>query len=492
MNVVAHNLQAMNSQRQLNITASAKQKSAEKLSSGYRINRAADDAAGLAVSEKMRRQIRGLDRGVDNCEDGVSLCQIADGALTEVNTMLQRLTTLTVQAANGTNASSDRAAIQKEINQILSEIQRIGDTTTFNGTQVFNTNYSSPVEGVGYENYSLSSLVPAQIDASKAGNIDYMPFDVSYNGGVSAYDETTSLFTNSEAATSFTLRYTDGAGNIARNSNITANDLSLTNYSLSNGVMERTFKYTDAANNIDLDIKQTITTGANGAKAYDIKYDFTNNGIAVKLEGFKVEGSLADDSGKFYDIYSPNTLSGDDSTLSMSFSASLGSAPAYGGTSSSRTANTSFSLGIQDSSSRILGSLGNTKGNSMWLQAGNECMEGFRLEMGTLSNKYLGIDELSVMTEEKATSAIDLIGVALQKVTSERATIGAQQNRLEHTIANEENTVENTTASESRIRDTDMAEEMVRFSKNSILEQAGQAMLAQANSSMEGVLSLLQ
>lgn len=155
--VISHNLLAMNSKRQLGITNKSKAKSTDKLSSGYRINRAADDAAGLAISEKMRRQIRGMSQGVENTQDGISLCQVADGALAEVNEMLNRMNKLSIQAANGTNSESDRAAIQEEINDLKVEINRIGRTTEFNNKKVFDSDKENP--HVEQPTYSITKLI---------------------------------------------------------------------------------------------------------------------------------------------------------------------------------------------------------------------------------------------------------------------------------------------------------------------------------------------
>lgn len=269
--VVQHNMTASNANRQLGITTSAQAKSSEKLSSGYKINRAGDDAAGLTISEKMRSQIRGLNKASDNAQDGVSLIQVAEGALNETHSILQRMNELATQAANDTNTTSDRSAIQSELDQLTSEIDRISSTTQFN-----------------------------------------------------------------------TMNLIDGA--------------------------------------------------------------FTSKKLQV------------------------GSLSGQAITISID----------------------------------------------------------------TMSAGALSVDAVSVGTFTKAGSAMSNIQKAISKVSSQRSTLGALQNRLEHTISNLDNISENTSSAESRIRDTDMAEEMVEYSKNNILAQAGQSMLAQANQSTQGVLSLLQ
>ena len=282
--VVQHNLTAMNSNRMLGITANVQAKSTEKLSSGYRINRAADDAAGLAISEKMRRQIRGLSQASTNAQDGISCVQTAEGALAEVHDMLQRMNELAVQAANGTQTSADRSYINSEIQALTSEIDRVASTTTFNEQKLLNGEFS---QGKGLQV---------------------------------------------------------------------------------------------------------------GAEAYQL--------ITIKIEALTAKG---------------------------------------------------------------IGLLENTTYSS--INNGNISVGG---------------------TDAKnAQAAISIIKGALAMISKQRSDLGAVQNRLEHTIKNLDNVVENTTAAETQIRDTDMASEMVKFSNNNILDQAGQAMLAQANQSNQGVLSIL-
>ena len=274
--VVQHNLTAANTNRQLGITTSGLQKSTEKLSSGYKINRAADDAAGLSISEKMRNQIRGLNKASDNAQDGISLVQTAEGALNEVHSMLQRMSELSVQAANGTNDTTDRSSINDEIQQLKTEIQRVGSTTQFNKMNILDGTFST------------------------------------------------------------------GANKL-------------------------------------------LQVGANANQTIQIDIDALQSVVGSSL---KVD--------------------------------------------------------------------------------------------------------LKTVTATNAQSAIGVVQNSIEKLSKLRSKLGAVQNRLEHTVANLDNISENTQSSESRIRDTDMAEEMVQYSKNNILQQAGQSMLAQANQANQGVLSLLQ
>lgn len=304
--VVQHNLRAMNSNRMLGITASTQAKSTEKLSSGYKVNRAADDAAGLSISEKMRRQVRGLTQASLNAQDGISCVQTAEGALQEVQDMLQRMNELCVKAANGTMQSIDRDYVQQEINALTSEIDRVASTTTFNETNL----------------------------------------------------------------------------------------------------LDGTF------------IKKDLHVGAEGSKNW-------NGGAAATLQsGQTIRMNIA----------------------KMSFEG---------------------------------------------VTASNDKMKEYLIDADASHLPDGGVSTLKVSTQELAQSSIAVVKTAIKNVSTMRSALGAIQNRLEHTIKNLDNVVENTTAAESQIRDTDMATEMVKYSNNNILAQAGQAMLAQSNQANQGVLSLL-
>ncbi len=317
--VVQHNLQAMNSNRQLGITTGQQAKSTEKLSSGYRVNRAADDAAGLTISEKMRNQIRGLNKASSNAQDGVSLIQTAEGALNETHSILQRMNELATQAANDTNTTSDRNAIQAEMNQLASEINRISSTTQFNTQNLLDGSFTG-------KNLQVGALAQQKISVS-----------------------------------------------------ITA-----------------------------MSCGKLFATGTTNA----------NSITTMKVGSTKINS-----------------------------------------TSSGKT-------------------------NS----AGNTSFSKVSASVTTTTALY---NEINVSTFSNAGNAMTFVQAAIEKVSAMRSTLGAVQNRLEHTIANLDTTAENTQAAESQIRDTDMADEMVEYTKNNILAQAGQSMLAQANQSTQGVLSIL-
>ena len=396
--VVQHNMQAANASRMLNITASAQSKSTEKLSSGYRINRAADDAAGLSISEKMRKQIRGLDRASTNAEDGVSAVQTAEGALTEVHSMLQRMNELATQSANGTNSQSDRDAIQSEIDQLSEEIDRVSTTTKFN------------------ETYLLKG------DTTKADTATF--YKSGYNvGTVYAAGSNTAL---------------DAAG---------------LKKALANG--EKVYTATKDDGQDDTKIAQAGKDYAYVTKLYDA------NGKEVAAKDIK------NDATKYYT--SETGQAGVAAGTSMEIAGTAATTTFLHSEPVNGTLNFNLHVGADSSSDNKIS-----------------------VQIDEMSAAGIGIKGLKVDTEDDATAAIDTISQAIQKVSSQRSSLGAIQNRLEHTIDNLDNVVENTTSAESRIRDTDMADEMVKYSKNNILTQAGQSMLAQANQSTQGVLSLLQ
>ena len=388
--VVQHNMQAANTNRYLNIAVNSQASTTEKLSSGYRINRAADDAAGLTISEKMRKQIKGLDQASTNAQDGVSAVQTAEGALTEVHSMLQRMNQLAVQSANGTNSQTDRDAIQAEIDQLTTEINRVSETTKFN------------------ETYLLKG------DTTNAKTVNFYKSGYAILDGKDLYEEGSD----------------------------TALDKDTLKEALANG--KKVYTKTKTAGQTDADLAKKGTNYAYATKLYDA------NGKALSADDAKAT------AGKVY--------ADEAHTIEVKTKADY-----------LRDANVNGDLTF-----------------NLHVGADSELDNKISVKIEQMSAAGIGVDGLKVDTEDDATAAIDTISAAIQKVSSQRSSLGAVQNRLEHTISNLDNVVENTTSAESRIRDTDMAEEMVEYSKNNILAQAGQSMLAQANQSTQGVLSLLQ
>jgi flagellin len=485
--VVQHNLQAMNANRMLNVTTGQQAKSTEKLSSGYKINRAADDAAGLTISEKMRKQIRGLDQASTNAQDGVSSVQTAEGALTEVHSMLQRMNELAVQAANGTNAESDRQAIQDEIDQLTTEIDRVAETTKFNEIYLL----KGDSEG-GTKTEKLAAH-----DAGLAGT----------------------LVDNGDTATFTAKALKHGEEiNIAGKSYTVDGVTKPTNNSIAQGTMgaagaKGTYTFALAGMQADLNSKATFTIDG---KDYtiDVAKDDDATAIGTKL-ATALNGKIDDGLGTKYAVTNnAGTLTFEAGTAGANNKAITGAyKPLENGTTVTDIYNkmkdelaTASSIGT-DTAATVTnnndGTFTITKGSvsvaeslsfNLHVGADADLTNKINVNIETMNSAYLGIKNLNVTdkTGTAATYAVDAIADAVAKVSSQRSALGAVQNRLEHTIDNLDNVVENTTSAESRIRDTDMAEEMVNYSKNNILAQAGQSMLAQANQSTQGVLSLLQ
>ena len=413
--VVQHNLTAMNSNRMLGVTTSTQAKSTEKLSSGYKINRAADDAAGLSISEKMRKQIRGLTQASSNAQDGISAVQTAEGALNEVQDMLQRMNELAVKAANGTNSEDDRNYIQDEVNQLIKEIDRVSTTTKFN------------------ETYLLKGDDTVKFTAPTT--------DLTATKG------------------------TDGAADA-----------------------QQTYTLTIAANSFKTEGGKSDVTFSLMGKNFSVRLEETddNKTLATKLAKAMNENKITDSNvGAFNATVTDNVI-----TLTAAEKGKVADATVIQdgakltakGTGvltldlhvgADSTADNQISVDIKQMSATVLG-----------LKTGNSTTGDATGDLDTLL--------VNGKDDKNARAAIDTIASALQEVSKQRSALGAAQNRLEHTISNLDNVVENTTSAESSIRDTDMATEMVKYSNNNILAQAGQAMLAQANQSNQGVLSLLQ
>ena len=466
--VVQHNLQAMNANRMLNITTGSQSKSAEKLSSGYRINRAADDAAGLSISEKMRKQIRGLDQASTNAEDGVSAVQTAEGALTEVHSMLQRMNELAVQASNGTNSKTDRDAIQSEIDQLTTEIDRVAETTKFNESYLLKGDADGATKDVymkGHDAGLKGSLTDGATTATfkvAAGALDAGK-KVTIGG-----KEYTIGSTKTEAEALTTKAETD-AGAATANKTIKIDGDEYT-YDQANT------KWKDKDGQDVADIKAKITAGST------VEYD----GKSLTV--------MNDNGGDGVDDSDSSIISADKAKALMT--AELTTANNIGATKTAATiaAGTYASdTGIEFTITKGTAEVAEKLNFNLHVGSDADMTNKINVNIETMSSSYLGIKGLNVSddTGVAATYAVDAIADALQKVSDQRSSLGAVQNRLEHTIANLDNVVENTTSAESRIRDVDMAEEMVEYSKNNILAQAGQSMLAQANQATQGVLSLL-
>ena len=724
MNVVAHNILAGNTQRQFGINTKNKTKSAEKLSSGYRINRAADDAAGLSISEKLRKQIRGLTKGVENTQQGVSLCQVADGALAEVHDMLHRITELSVQSANCTNTDEDRQKIQKEINHILQEIDRVGDSTTFNEHLLFKEENTADTANV--QPFSVMALTLA--DVEDASNEDFIRDSISVTGSSVSFargtytigattqgitiDGTTIAWNQIQdaggnpfdkdaiAAKGYSFTYSgvtfkfetaagstlndvinaiDGTEFMINSRNISTNVATISSISITPGTQTndllqgspitagktlyieaddegiaikkyssypaytkwtwsqmgiddwsssgaKNFTFSDPVTGVTYNGKfkdgTTKTEAIDAMNAINFKWDYidrdtsTNsslilNGISVPSDGGSITNKLSEvqlsdmwfsQYGGVNDLYakmgyttpseivnginiSLSLVKNSAGELALKITSPNGSEDimalnnsktdemsqngytlsVFGGFDNSKEIYNLLTPGISGTSDKkaflenyvgqeiatvklpspytysiepnkvsrpqlYVGSFTTNGGGNvspgpnptpdpipdpnpgptpptdpdnpgqnvdtngklrLWIQSGSVEDDGMYLEIDHMNTSVLGIRDLDVSTVNGANHAMTAVQEAVKRVSENRSKIGAQQNRLEHTISNEKNIIENTAAAESLIRDTDMADEMVRYSNSSILEQIGQAMMAQANQSNQGVLQLL-
>ena len=446
--VVQHNMQAANANRMLNVTTGQQAKSTEKLSSGYRINRAADDAAGLTISEKMRKQIKGLDRASTNAEDGVSAVQTAEGALTEVHSMLQRMNELATQSANGTNSNTDRKAIQDEIDQLTTEIDRVSETTKFNETYLLKGDGAEKAHNVNAHDAGIDGVtltdkgdkVEVTLKTLNAGDKVSIA-GKNYTIGATT-DEAKELYKNAKAGEKVTVGGTT--------------------YEIANATDDTKGQIT-----ID-DLDKKI------AKGTTVEYGNKKVHVVDKITGIDDNDSSIITAAKAYEL----------ETAEIVKASSIGT----------DTAATTNAGATPDKFTLTKGKVNYNDALSFNLHVGADAdmTNKITVNIDSMNSAGLGVKGIKADTEQDATYAIDAIADAISTVSSQRSALGAVQNRLEHTINNLDNVVENTTSAESRIRDTDMAEEMVNYSKNNILAQAGQSMLAQANQSTQGVLSLLQ
>ena len=398
---IQHNIAALNSYRNLTGNNNAVAKNLEKLSSGYRINRAGDDAAGLAISEKMRAQITGLNTAQKNAQDGVSLVQTAEGALTEVHSMLNRMVELADQSANGTYDNAvDRANLQKEIASLKDEIDRIADSTNFNGINLLDGSLSTS---------TTTTLNGAETGTKAAVDLKFT-FAEQFKGKVI---------------------------NVALEHEGTGDDT----------------------------IKATVGADGKITLKMDATKDHSASAIKEALANANITAVAAEDQAKMNSLLASATVTG------------AGTTGVTGGDGFTATATTTPA-----------------KGKALTLQIGDTSADfnQMNVSVGDMHTAALGIADINIGTQAGAQTAVDKIKSAINSVSSTRGDLGAIQNRLEHTINNLSVTSENMTAAESRIRDVDMANEMMAYTKNNILVQSSQAMLAQANQLPQGVLQLLQ
>ena len=459
--VVQHNMQAANANRMLNVTTSAQSKSTEKLSSGYKINRAADDAAGLTISEKMRKQIKGLDRASTNAEDGVSAVQTAEGALTEVHSMLQRMNELATQSANGTNSNTDRKAIQDEIDQLTTEIDRVSETTKFNETYLLKGDGAEKDHNVNAHDAGLDGVTLAD----KGDKVDVTLKTLNAGDKVSIAGKNYTIGSSvDETQALVDAQKKDGGA-------ITVNGEKYTWNKAGGAGGTGSWEKGGAATTITIAGGDVVSDGTKTLTA--MKDDTTADGIDDN-------DSTVITAGKAYQLQTAEIVK------ASSIGTDTAATNATPDNNSYDKATTTFTLNKGTVSYKDALSF------NLHVGADADMTNKITVNIDSMNSAGLGVKGIKADTEQDATYAIDAIADAISTVSSQRSALGAVQNRLEHTINNLDNVVENTTTAESRIRDTDMAEEMVNYSKNNILAQAGQSMLAQANQSNQGVLSLLQ
>jgi flagellin len=577
--IINHNIAALNTHRQLSANTANTNKNIEKLSSGLRINRAGDDAAGLAISEKMRGQIRGLDQASRNAQDGISLIQTAEGALNETHSILQRMREIANQSANGTNTDTDRNALQDEMNQLTSEINRIGNTTEFNTQKLLKgdgkanldqTNVISDGKLAGGATNKTQATQTTTIATPAAANdtiaftlngekltvtfaatgsggdtADLLGYDVTANSASVALDGTDTAaehggalrdaltkmieanenlkgkFAVTGAGADVTITAVTGGaadgkegniatvaktGTIAYGATGTASVGTTTDVKATKSLDLASLEQTDAATTND-NLKALVGTGMtiNGQQiefynATDGAY--TGKGIGVNISNALAEGTYTNKADVLAKTIADTIGSKIEGVVITNATSNIVITATKGGVDGNdieykdggiqKAFETSFQIGANTGQSMSL-AIGDMRSNALGITAkagdtgftaANTVTDG--------TNDVKGEAALNISTKEGASAAIAVLDKATAIVSGERSKLGAVQNRLEHTINNLGTASENLTAAESRIRDVDMAKEMMQQTKNNILAQAAQAMLAQANQQPQGVLQLLR
>lgn len=501
---INHNIPALKANNSLGRTNKALDKSLERLSSGYRINRAADDAAGMAISQKMKTQIAGLDQASRNAADGISVIQIAEGALQEVEDMIQRMRELAVQAANGTNADSDRAAIQQEINQLKQEIDRISETTEYNTMKLLDGNLNCQ----SYSNVDTVSLISLSDTVDTA---DYT-FTVTQDArqavlaGIqlgSSSDELVGVSgTININGCAIEVRENETMGELYSEIRSTCDKMSIVAFVGSEDVSGDDpdaiagYSQESIANGGDLILVSQAYGSDRSIELYcDSEALRERLGIAsgtgIKAYGLDAVASLSEEGFEKTATVSAkgNVLTVTDlSGFEIKFEVSPGTAG-----STFQDANVDGTeAAVLDEGEETEVTVTVLSAGPMDLQIGANEGQMMEVRVPEVSTKTLGVNAVNVGTQPGAMEAIVLCDVAIEQVSAVRAKLGAYENRLDHAIANLKVSSENVTEALSRIEDTDMAEEMTIYTQKNVLSQAGTSMLAQANERPQTILSLLQ
>ena len=492
---IQHNIAALNSYRNLTGNNSAVSKNLEKLSSGYRINRAGDDAAGLAISEKMRAQITGLNTAQKNAQDGVSLVQTAEGALTEVHSMLNRMVELADQSANGTYDNPvDRANLQKEIASLKDEIDRIADSTNFNGINLLDGSLST----------TKLDLAAGQLGGAVT-SVKEIPA-TGTTSGISGHDKAKAgehTLTVEYADENGTLHKVDVKYKIDNADNKDKAIEAILKAVSQNDTLSSVFNITKGADSVDFESK---VTGSKGAKVVNVSTTDTTSNMdadkAIDGENAKVQtqnagttiaaGDTITLNGKTYEFVKdastePTKKGATAVVVGINNDATLGNL-----NKALESAGIKAEFDANNNQDLVFSATKNGVGLTLQIGDTSADFNQMTVSVGDMHTDALGIADIDISTQAGAKAAVDKIKSAINSVSSTRGDLGAIQNRLEHTINNLSVTAENMTAAESRIRDVDMANEMMAYTKNNILVQSSQAMLAQANQLPQGVLQLLQ
>lgn len=546
--IINHNMNALNAHRNMNVNNTAAGKSMEKLSSGLRINRAGDDAAGLAISEKMRGQIRGLTQASRNASDGISMIQTAEGALNETQNILQRMRELSVQSSNDTNTAEDRQSIQKEIEQLTEEIDRIGNNTEFNTQSLLKGDGSTKLEGISIDLAGKTTMeagkdattVEAKMEIEVVNNVGVGEIKFDLNGkeiavklktGGTAGDVTNNEVSLGAGGTangnetdiakgikSVIEKAIDEDSNLKGNFKVSVNGAKVTVEAVKNGEnagLKGNIKLTETITNLGVkdgagnnvqkgqtvvgkDVKATAATATVDLSGLTVEH-LLKKGITIggkQIEFYDAdEGAYSGDAIGVSITSAKTPVTGDINEEKLVNAILEQTRGKLDGVELSKSAGnelvvTSTQTGVNSKVEIENGA--KNEGFEATFQVGANSNQTISISIGDMRADALGVKKVDLTTAEGSQEATATIQAAIERVSTERAGLGAVQNRLEYTISNLDNTTENLTSAESTLRDVDMAKEMMTFSKNNILNQAAQAMLAQANQQPQNVLSLLR
>jgi flagellin len=488
---INHNIAALNTYRQLTNNTSAGSQSLEKLSSGLRINRAGDDAAGLAISEKMRGQIRGLDMASKNAQDGISFIQTAEGALNETHSIIQRMRELAVQSANDTNTGGDRQKLQSEVDQLAIEITRISNTTEFNTRNLLNGGVQDANAGavkfhIGANADQNLSLSISAMDASSLGIArDVKTAALTSGVGITAATISTAA---TAAADAYTISAAVNAATAGTATSAIGNAVSGSG-SISvqiDGGATITYNFTSGATAASIASGLNTALGSGATAAINAS---GNLEITSATTGSTSSAAITAVTPGGTGLTTTAGTDGTDASMTVSLTGASSGGATYTSTVALDATSVAFAAGItltKDATATTSGGIGGT------VTVAQTDSSSATFASGVQTAEAIAAGGIDISTQANANAAITTLNAALESVSDERSKLGAFQNRLDHTINNLGTTAENLTASESRIRDVDMAKEMMEFTKNNILTQAAQAMLAQANQQPQGVLQLLR